>query len=503
MSCNRFLPLISRRQFLQDSCCGIGLVGLAALLGDTAARAASGPSVISTGREGISGGPHFRPRAKRLIFLFMHGGVSQVDTFDPKPMLRKLHGQPLPIPKPKVQFAQTNNLLQSPWEFRRYGQSGLPVSDLFPHVGSCADDLCVIRSLYLDQSAHGGANLQLHTGSGMFIRPSMSSWLVYGLGTENRNLPGFITICPTLAHGGVQNFGNAFLPANTQGTRIGNASVPSSQASVRNIRNPEVNTGLQRRQLDLLRRMNEDHLGQAGADPRLEGQVQSFELAFRMQTEAPELMDLKDETPETLRLYGLDNPVTENFGRQCLMARRFAERGVRVIQCTHSYKWDQHSKLKQDHEKNAAEVDLPIAGLLKDLKRRGMLDETLVLWATEFGRTPTAQGTDGRDHNPHGFSVWLAGGGVKGGTAYGSTDEWGYYAAENKVHIHDLHATILHLMGLDHTRLTYRHAGRDFRLTDVFGHVVEPILARRPISFDRRTTRRTQRAQRTRRTERA
>jgi len=275
----------------------------------------------------------------------------------------------------------------------------------------------------------------------------------------------------------VQNFGSAFLPAWTQGTRIGNASIPMSRASIRNLRNPETRPELQRRQLDFLRGLNEEHRTRAGHDPRLEGQIQNFELAFRMQTEAPELMDLSGESKATLDLYGIGQEPTDNFGRQCLMARRFAEKGVRVVQCTHSYKWDQHSRLREDHTQNASEVDRPIAGLLRDLKSRGMLEDTLVLWGTEFGRTPTAQGKDGRDHNPHGFTVWMAGGGVKGGMAYGATDEYGYYAVENKVHMHDLHATLLHLLGIDHTRLTYRHAGRDFRLTDVHGRVLTEIIA--------------------------
>jgi hypothetical protein len=475
MPCNRFDNPITRRELLARSSCGIGMVALTALLADVSERAEAAAKVAPNPLAPRQ--PHFQPRAKRLIFLFMHGGVSHIDTFDPKPMLDKMDGQPLPIPKPKVQFAETNNLLKSPWEFKQYGQSGLPVSSLFPNVGGCIDDICVVRSMHLDQSAHGGANLQLHTGSGMFIRPGMGAWMVYGLGTENRNLPGYITICPTLAHGGVQNFGSAFLPAWTQGTRIGNASIPAKQAALRNITNPELPLDLQRRQLDFLKELNQEHLRRAGTDLRLEGQIENFELAFRMQSAGPELMDLGAESKATLNLYGIGKEPTDNFGRQCLLARRFAERGVRVVQATHSYKWDQHSKLKQDHETNAAEVDQPIAGLLKDLKNRGMLDDTLVLWATEFGRTPTAQGKDGRDHNPHGFTVWLAGGGVKGGMAYGATDEWGYYAQQDKVHIHDLHATILHLLGLDHTRLTYRHAGRDFRLTDVHGHVVQKILA--------------------------
>jgi hypothetical protein len=472
MRCNRFEPVVTRRELLRESGCGIGMVALAALLGDASARAAdaAGPQPLAPRP------PHLTPRAKRLIFLFMHGGVSQVDTFDPKPMLKKMHGQPLPIPKPKVQFAETGNILQSPWEFRQYGRSGLPVSDLFPHVGSCADDLCIVRSLHADQSAHGGALLQFHTGTGVFIRPSMGSWLVYGLGTENRSLPGYVTICPTLGHGGVQNFGSAFLPAWTQGTRIGTASLPASRAALRNIRNPDVPPHLQRKQLDFLKGLNEGHLSGKAPDIRLEGQIENFELAFRMQTEAPELMDLSGESKATLDLYGIGKEPTDSFGRQCLLARRFTENGVRVVQCTHSYKWDQHGNLKRDHASNAIEVDQPIAALLKDLKGRGMLDDTLVLWGTEFGRTPTAQGTDGRDHNPHGFTAWLAGGGVRGGMAYGATDPFGYYAVEDKVHMHDLHATLLHLLGLDHEKLTYRHAGRDFRLTDVHGRVLEPIL---------------------------
>ncbi len=377
----------------------------------------------------------------------MHGGPSQVDTFDPKPALKRDHGKPFPGQKPRVQFAATGNLLQSPWEFKKYGKSGLEVSDLFPHVGACADDLCVMRSIHADNSAHGGALLQLHTGSDTFVRPSIGSWVTYGLGTENQNLPGFITICPTLGHGGVQNWSSAFLPAAYQGTPLGNASVKAKDAAIKYIKNGETPTDLQRMQLDLLKQMNQDHLKTEGADQALEGRINAFELAFRMQSEAPELTDLSKESKETLKLYGVDEQPTDNFGRQCVIARRCAERGVRFIQVTHSYKWDQHGNLKADHSKNAKEVDKPIAGLLTDLKNRGLLKDTLVWWGGEFGRTPTAQGNDGRDHNPHAFSMWLAGGGVKGGMFYGATDDWGYYAVENKVHMHDLHATILQLDG--------------------------------------------------------
>lgn len=466
-----FLQPITRRQMLTRCSAGFGMLALAALMGEEAIAADSAKNPLAPKK------PHFPARAKRIIFLFMHGGPSQVDTFDPKPLLIRDHGKPYPGNKPRVQFAETGNLLRSPWEFRRYGQSGIEVSDLFPHVGQCVDDLCVIRSMYGDNTAHGGALLQLHTGSDTFVRPSMGSWLTYGLGTENQNLPGFITICPTLGHGGVQNWSSAFLPAVYQGTPIGNASIPAERAAISYIQNPQTPRDLQRLQMDMLRTLNEEQLRHFGHDPALEARIETFELAYRMQTVAPELMDISRESRETLKLYGIGEQPTDNFGRQCLLARRFAERGVRFIQCTHSYKWDQHGDLRNGHASNAREVDKPIAGLLKDLKARGLLKDTLVLWGGEFGRTPTAQGDDGRDHNPHGYTMWLAGGGVKAGFVYGATDEYGYYAVENKVHIHDLHATILHLFGLDHERLTYRYGGRDFRLTDVFGTVAKGILA--------------------------
>ncbi|HSJ04976.1 MAG TPA: DUF1501 domain-containing protein, partial [Verrucomicrobium sp.] len=381
---------------------------------------------------------------------------------------------------PRIKFAETGKLLKSPWKFRQYGQSGLPVSDLFPHVAQCADELCVVRSLHGTNPAHGGALLKLHTGSDTQVRPSLGSWVTYGLGTENENLPAFITICPTLAHGGVNNWGAAFLPAYCQGTPIGNAAVPSDQAMVKHIRNTHLSPQLQRQQLDLLAQMNHEHLDVTGPNQALEGRINSFELAFRMQMAMPDAQDVDSETEVTRKMYGMDNPVTSNFGRQCLMARRFIERGVRFVQVTHSdseVQWDQHGNLYKGHSKNAAEVDKPIAGLLKDLRSRGLLQDTLVVWGGEFGRTPTAQGSDGRDHNPEGFTMWLAGAGVKAGTAYGATDDYGYFAQENKVHIHDLHATILALLGMDHEKLTYKYAGRDFRLTDVFGHVVKEIFA--------------------------
>ncbi|MFN9347073.1 MAG: DUF1501 domain-containing protein, partial [Planctomycetota bacterium] len=325
----------------------------------------------------------------------------------------------------------------------------------------------------------GGALLKIHTGSDQFVRPSMGAWISYGLGTENQDLPAFVTICPTLAHGGVNNWGSAFLPTYCQGTPIGNAIQPARQATVQHISHPKLDRLSQRKQLGLLEKMNDDFAKAYPHDAAIAGQLGAYELAYRMQSSLPEIQDLQTETESTLRLYGLDDPVTENFGRQCLMARRFLERGVRFVQVTHSdseVQWDQHSDLYQGHTKNAAEVDKPIAGFLADLEQRGLLKDTLVLWGGEFGRTPTSQG-NGRDHNPHGFCMWMAGGGVRGGMAYGATDDYGYYAAENKMHVHDLHATILHILGLDHERLTYRYAGRDFRLTDVAGQVAHEILA--------------------------
>ncbi len=467
--------LTTRRRMLKQTAMGFGSLAFAAMLDEQArADAARDPLAPKP--------PHLKPRAKRAIFLFMKGGPSQVDTFDYKPRLQRDHGKDLPFAKPRVQFAQTGKLLGSPWKFRRYGESGIHVSDLFPHVAQCVDDLCILNSLYGSNPAHGGALLKMHTGSDSFVRPSLGSWLVYGLGSENHNLPGFITICPTLAHGGVRNWGSAFLPAHYQGTPLGVASQPSDQARVRYIRNPAETLEEQRLQLDFLARANRDHLEATGPNPALEARLGSFELAFRMQSEMPAAQDVADESPATQRLYGLDDPVTANFGRQCLMARRFAERGVRFIQVTHSdaaVQWDQHGDLRKGHAKNAREVDRPIAGLLKDLKARGLLDDTLVIWGGEFGRTPTVQGAgdDGRDHNPEGFTMWLAGGGVKTGVQYGATDDYGYYAVEQKMHVHDFHATILHLLGLDHERLTYRYAGRDFRLTDVSGVVAKEILA--------------------------
>lgn len=430
--------------------------------------------------EQLATGTHFAPKAKRVIFLFMKGGPSSIDTFDEKPLLQRDDGKPFPYEKPRVEFAKTGNLLASPWKFTPQGESGWKVSELFPHVAKHVDDLCFLHSVYGTNPAHGGALLKLHTGSDSFVRPSMGSWITYGLGTENKNLPAFLTICPTLAHGGVKNWGNAFLPSHCQGVPLGIASKPVTEALMKHVVNKNTPTDLQRLQLDLLAEMNRKHAAELRESSPLEGRLESFELAFRMQSTMPEAQDLSQETESTKKLYGIDDPTTADFGMQCLLARRFAERGVRFVQVTHSdtnVQWDQHSKLREGHEKNAKEVDKPIAGLLTDLQSRGLLKDTLVIWSGEFGRTPTAQGKDGRDHNPHGFTVWMAGGGTRGGFHYGATDDYGFFAQHNKVHIHDLHATILHALGLDHERLTFRYSGRDFRLTDVAGKVVHEIFA--------------------------
>ena len=464
---------LTRRQWLQRSGVGFGALALAGLLAGESIGTPLGDGSPLTERP-----PHFAPRAKRIIFLFMHGGPSQVDTFDFKPQLQKDDGKPLPFGKPRVVSGETGALLKSPFSFRQYGQSGAYVSELFPHVARHVDELCFLKSVHGSNSRHGAALLELHTGSDTFVRPSMGSWLSYGLGSENQNLPGYITICPSLTHGGSNNWSSAFLPAAYQGTRIGNASTASEMAKIPFVTR-KTSPELQRLELDYLRQLNEGNLEITGPDSQLESRIQAFELAFQLQNEAPAIQDVSNESAETCEMYGLNDARTKDFGLQCLLARRFAERGVRFVQLSHSYKWDQHSGLKQAHERNAFEVDQPIAALLTDLRKRGLLEDTLVWWGGEFGRTPVSQGDqrNGRDHNPHANTMWLCGGGVKPGITYGATDEYGYYAVQNKVHFHDLHATLLHLMGLDHTALTYRYAGRDFRLTDIHGEVVHDIIA--------------------------
>jgi hypothetical protein len=472
MSCQRFLSTATRRQMLQASACGFGHLALTAMLGQT--------SPVSGGE--LAGplspkSPHFAPRAKRIIFLFMWGGPSHVDLFDPKPRLAAHSGEPLEGKTVGSPQANLGKLLGSPFQFSQHGQCGMWISELFPALARHADRMCVVRSLHTEGTAHGEALLRLHTGQANLVRPSMGAWVSYGLGSESEDLPAFITISPPRGHGGVQNYGSAFLPAVHQGTAIGSAEIPIAQAKVANLTNERVEPGLQRRQLDLIQSINRQHLQQSVADRGLEGLISNYELAFRMQATMPRIMDLNDETQETLDLYGIGSEPTDNFGRQCLLARRLAERGVRFIQVSTNYTWDHHQKVQEGHIAEAAKVDRPIAGFLDDLARRGLLDDTLVLWGGEFGRTPMEENGDGRGHHPQVFTVWMAGGGIRGGLTYGSTDDFGFYPVEHPVHMHDLHATLLHTLGLDHERLTYRHAGREFRLTDVHGHVVRDILA--------------------------
>ncbi|MEQ8762320.1 MAG: DUF1501 domain-containing protein [Planctomycetota bacterium] len=423
--------------------------------------------------------PHHAPRARSVIFLYMDGGPSQIDTFDPKPRLDAEDGQPIGMKIPKTQFDNVGTVMRSPWKFRRYGESGLPVSELFTHVASCADELAIIRSMTSNFSEHTGANYFLHTGLGQAGRPSQGAWIDYGLGSESQNLPGFVVLNGGLIPpGGVENFGSGFLPAAHQASIL----LPSDPP-VANIVPKEKTPADQIRKLELMQELDRGLLGRIGPVDAVEGAIANYELAFRMQSAVPELTDSSGETEATKRLYGFDAEYepTRIYARQCLLARRLVERGVRFIELTcpniGGDRWDQHDNLARDHERNARAVDQPIAGLLKDLRSRGMLDSTLVVWGGEFGRTPMAQGSKGRDHNPYGFTMWLAGGGVKGGTIHGATDEYGYYAIEGKQTIHDLHATMLHLLGIDHKRLTYRFSGRDMRLTDVHGELIEPILA--------------------------
>lgn len=467
----------TRRHFLQTTACGFGSLALAAM-------AQGVPNPLAARHT------HFAPRAKRVIFLFMAGGVSHVDSFDYKPRLVRDNGKMMDFEDQraiaKTGMGAAQRVMQPLWEFRQHGESGRWASTLFPHMSSMVDDLCFVHSLHTEGVAHGPATLFLHTGTTSFIRPSMGAWVSYGLGTENENLPSFVSISPSLSNGGPRNYGTAFLPAVHQGTTLGRAGLPSREASIRNLRNPLLSPEQQARQFDFLRSLNQAQVDQAAiaghADPELEAVINSYELAWRLQTNAPNTLDLTGESAATLNLYGINDKVTENFGRQCLMARKMAESGVRYIQVNYTDNsnnpaWDQHSNLPK-HADHAAAVDKPIAGLLKDLKQRGLLEDTLVWWGGEFGRTPYAErnGT-GRDHNPVGFTQWLAGAGVKAGHAHGATDDYGHFAVQDKVHMHDMHATILHLLGLDHEKLTFRYAGRDFRLTDVHGHVVKELLA--------------------------
>jgi hypothetical protein len=472
MHCRRFQPApLSRRDMLLRCANGFGAVALAGLFGDRA-------SGFTDEKDPLTPKPtHFPAKAKSVVFLFMDGGPSQMDTFDPKPRLDKEHGQPIKTKVEPTQFDNVGTVLRSPWKFKKYGECGAPVSELFPDVATCVDDLAIVRSMTSDFSEHTNANYFLHTGNGQQGRPSMGAWATYGLGSACRDLPGFIVLSSGMTPpGGADCFGAGFLPAAYQGSVFQRGEQP-----VADLKPTEANTRLQGEKLSLLRKLDKAAVERLGGGDKLEAAVANYELAFRMQTAVPDLMDLHGETKATLGLYGVDDPVTEIFGRQCLVARRLVERGVRFLELLcpsvgHD-RWDQHSNLKGGHEANARAVDKPIAGLLKDLKAKGLLDSTLVIWGGEFGRTPMAQGADGRDHNPFGFTMWLAGGGVKAGVTHGATDDYGYHAVENKVEIYDLHATMLHLMGMDHKKLTVRFSGRDMRLTDVHGEVVKEIVA--------------------------
>jgi hypothetical protein len=473
------LPLpLTRREFLCRTGMGFAAVGLAGLLGSEAAHASPAASTNPLAPKP----PHFPGKARRVIHLFMNGGPSHLDTFDPKPSLARYAGRTLPRPNLRTE-RRTGAAFPSPFRFRRHGQSGLEISELFPHVAACADDLCVIRSLHADVPNHEPSLMLMNCGEARLIRPSMGSWVTYGLGSENQNLPGFIAMCP----GGypiqeTQNWQSGFLPGAYQGTYIDTRHT-ALERLVEHIRNHSVTRTQQRRQLDLLQELNRRHQERRGRDAQLEARVQSFELAYRMQHDVEDAFDLNREPARVRAQYG---PGVQ--GRQLLIARRLLEKGVRFIQVWHGegQPWDSHDDLEVNHRRLARECDQAIGALLRDLKQRGMLDSTLVIWGGEFGRTPTVElptpganagRVNGRDHNHWGFSMWLAGGGVKGGMVHGATDEFGFQAVEDRVHVHDLHATILHLLGFDHERLTYRHAGRDFRLTDVHGHVVRDILA--------------------------
>jgi hypothetical protein len=464
----------SRREWLARSACGFGGLALAGLAARDAAAAAT-PT-----------GLHHPPRASRVIFLFMAGGVSHVDTFDWKPRLVAEDGRMLDFADAR-QLARggagaTRRVMKPLWSFRQRGESGLWASELLPEISARVDDLCVVRSMQTEGVAHGPATLFLHTGAANFLRPSMGAWLLYGLGSENDNLPGFVSIGPSLGNGGPRNYGSGFLPAVHQGTALGNSGMPAREIAFRNVvpgRPPEA----ARRQFDLQQAINAAQIAGRPAAAELEAVAASYELAWRQQSFAPAVVDIAREAPATLDRYGIGRKPTDDFGRKCLMARQLSEAGVRFVQVNYNNgsttnpAWDQHSDMPK-HAEHAANVDRPVAALLDDLKDRGLLDDTIVWWGGEFGRTPYAENNGtGRDHNPGGFTVWLAGGGFRRGHAHGATDEFGHLAIESKVHMHDLHATILHQLGIDHRRLTYRHAGRDYRLTDVHGSVVHEIIA--------------------------
>jgi hypothetical protein len=474
---------IHRREALKTAACGFGYIALAGLANEQAAPESQPRPADPQGPRRL----HLAPKAKRVIFLFMQGGVSQVDSYDYKPRLARDDGKTMPFDDARALAnsgtrGTTQRVMKPLWKFSQHGQCGRWASDLLPEINRHIDDLCFLHALHTEGVAHGPATLFLHCGSTNAIRPSMGSWVVYGLGAENADLPAFVSISPSAGNGGPRNYGSAFLPAVYQGTAIGKAGAPVAQATIRNLRNPARSPSARQQQFALLREMNAEQMRAHPGDSELEAVIASYELAWRMQNHAPDVLDIARESKATQALYGIGAPETDNFGRQCLLARRLCEAGVRFVQVTYGDNtanpaWDQHSNLPK-HADHARAVDLPIAALLADLKQRGLLEDTLVWWGSEFGRTPYAEknGT-GRDHNPGGFTIWLAGGGVKRGFAFGATDEFGHEAVQDKVHMHDLHATIIHLLGLDHEKLTYRYSGRDFRLTDVKGRVVREIIA--------------------------
>jgi len=459
--------IFSRRNFLRSVSSGFGYLAFAGLSTSQAAKA-----LLSSRADPLAPKPaHFPAKAKSVIFLYMQGAPSHVDTFDYKPALFKDHGK---------SGKYGGQLLKPLWEFKQRGKSGLWISDLFPHVAGHADDLCLIRSMQCDQPVHPGATLQMHTGTTQFVRPSLGAWTTYGLGSENDDLPGFVSLSPP--PGTSRNYGSAFLPAIYGGTKVGRSSRAgrrfgaSGGESVPDIKNPKLSKNEQRQQLDFIQKLNQDKLNRDPHQPGVEAVIESFELGYRMQDAMPMLMDINSESEKTLEMYGVNDQATSGFAKQCLLARRFVESGVRFVEVTHG-NWDHHTNITDAHKDTAEACDKPIAALLTDLKQRGLLDETLVIWGGEFGRTPAAQNRDGRNHNNKGYTTWMAGGGVKGGMSYGSTDEHGYEAVEDNCHIHDWHATILHLLGMNHEELTYRYAGRDFRLTDVYGEVMKEIIA--------------------------
>ena len=468
---------ISRRHALRDMACGFGGLAVGAIAHEQARADGGSPHGKIL---------HHSPKAKRVIFLFMAGGVSHVDSYDYKENLFRDDGKMVRFDDART-LAKTRKIIEHRvmkplWSFDQYGQTGQHVSELFPHTARHVDDLCFLKGMHTEGVAHGPSTLFLHTGSINLIRPSMGSWTNYGLGTENNNLPGFVSIGPAMGNGGPRNFSNAFLPAAYQGTPVGRAGIPAKDATIRNLVDLQSSPAQQRDQYKLLRQLNAEQADRLPGDDKLEAVISSFELAWRMQNNAPDILDLSQESPATLEMYGIGEKHTDNFGQYCLRARRLSEAGVRYIQVNYTDNsnnpaWDQHSNMPK-HIEHARATDKPVAGLLEDLKRRGLLEDTIVWWGSEFGRTPYAQnkGT-GRDHNPDGFTVWLAGGGFRPGFSYGKTDNHGHHAVEEQVHMHDLHATILHQLGIDHKKLTYRYDGRDFRLTDIYGRVVREILS--------------------------